>query len=231
MGSRGDCYHDALAESCSATLKKELIRGRSWPSKADCAPRLRLHRDLPRPGRSTSTPLSSARSASATAPGHASGSTATRSSAGNATGRCARRPRGRHGYRRARAGARARVRAAWASSPTTRRPLGRHIGSAPSTPSCPTRSGVGFGSLGRGPVAMAGRAAQRSLRARTLTDGSCAFELRSMPSASARASCSPRAGGLRLRLRWRLGRARRPPRAEQRARERARRAPPRWRKP
>jgi putative transposase len=35
MGSRGDCYDNAVAESFSATLKKELIHGRSWPSKAE----------------------------------------------------------------------------------------------------------------------------------------------------------------------------------------------------
>jgi putative transposase len=35
MGSRGDCYGNAVAESFFATLKKELIHGRSWPSKAE----------------------------------------------------------------------------------------------------------------------------------------------------------------------------------------------------
>jgi putative transposase len=35
MGSRGDCYDNAVAESFFATLKKELIHGRSWPSKAE----------------------------------------------------------------------------------------------------------------------------------------------------------------------------------------------------
>jgi putative transposase len=35
MGSRGDCYDNAVAESFFATLKKELVHGRSWPSKAD----------------------------------------------------------------------------------------------------------------------------------------------------------------------------------------------------
>jgi putative transposase len=35
MGSRGDCYDNAVAESFSATLKKELMNGRSWPSKAE----------------------------------------------------------------------------------------------------------------------------------------------------------------------------------------------------
>jgi putative transposase len=35
MGSRGDCYDNAVAESFSATLRKELIHGRSWPSKAE----------------------------------------------------------------------------------------------------------------------------------------------------------------------------------------------------
>lgn len=34
MGSKGDCFDNAVAESFFATLKKELIHGRSWPSKA-----------------------------------------------------------------------------------------------------------------------------------------------------------------------------------------------------
>jgi putative transposase len=35
MGSRGDCYDNAVAESFFATLKKEFIHARSWPSKAE----------------------------------------------------------------------------------------------------------------------------------------------------------------------------------------------------
>jgi putative transposase len=35
MGSRGDCFDNAVAESFFATLKKELIHGRSWPSKVE----------------------------------------------------------------------------------------------------------------------------------------------------------------------------------------------------
>jgi putative transposase len=35
MGSRGNCYDNAVAESFFATLKKELVHGRSWPSKAE----------------------------------------------------------------------------------------------------------------------------------------------------------------------------------------------------
>jgi putative transposase len=35
MGSTGDCFDNAVAESFFATLKKELIHGRSWPSKAE----------------------------------------------------------------------------------------------------------------------------------------------------------------------------------------------------
>jgi len=35
MGSTGDCYDNAVAESFFATLKKELIHRRSWPSKAE----------------------------------------------------------------------------------------------------------------------------------------------------------------------------------------------------
>jgi putative transposase len=33
MGSRGDCYDNAVAESFFATLKKELVDRRSWPQK------------------------------------------------------------------------------------------------------------------------------------------------------------------------------------------------------
>jgi hypothetical protein len=35
MGSRGDCFDNAVAESFFATLKKELVHGRCWPSKAE----------------------------------------------------------------------------------------------------------------------------------------------------------------------------------------------------
>ena len=35
MGSRGDCYDNAVAESFFATLKKELIHRRTWPTKAE----------------------------------------------------------------------------------------------------------------------------------------------------------------------------------------------------
>ena len=35
MGSRGDCFDNAVAESFFATLKKELINRRSWPSKVE----------------------------------------------------------------------------------------------------------------------------------------------------------------------------------------------------
>jgi putative transposase len=35
MGSRGDCFDNAVAESFFATLKKELIHRRSWPIKAE----------------------------------------------------------------------------------------------------------------------------------------------------------------------------------------------------
>jgi transposase InsO family protein len=34
MGSKGDCYDNAAAESFFATLKKELINRRSWPTRA-----------------------------------------------------------------------------------------------------------------------------------------------------------------------------------------------------
>ena len=35
MGSKGDCFDNAVAESFFATIKKELIHRRSWPTKAD----------------------------------------------------------------------------------------------------------------------------------------------------------------------------------------------------
>lgn len=35
MGSRGDCYDNAVAESFFATIKKELIRRQSWPTRAE----------------------------------------------------------------------------------------------------------------------------------------------------------------------------------------------------
>jgi transposase InsO family protein len=35
MGSRGDSFDYAVAESCFATLKKELVHGRAWPTKAE----------------------------------------------------------------------------------------------------------------------------------------------------------------------------------------------------
>ena len=35
MGSKGDCFDNAVAESFFATLKKELIYRRSWPTKAE----------------------------------------------------------------------------------------------------------------------------------------------------------------------------------------------------
>jgi putative transposase len=35
MGSKGDCYDNAVAESFFATLKKELIHRRSWPTRRE----------------------------------------------------------------------------------------------------------------------------------------------------------------------------------------------------
>jgi putative transposase len=35
MGSKGDCYDNAVAESFFATLKKELVHRRTWPNKAE----------------------------------------------------------------------------------------------------------------------------------------------------------------------------------------------------
>jgi integrase-like protein len=35
MGSRGDCFDNSAIESFHATLKKDLIHRRSWPTKAE----------------------------------------------------------------------------------------------------------------------------------------------------------------------------------------------------
>jgi putative transposase len=35
MGSRGDCFNNAVAESFFATLKKELVHRRSWPTRRE----------------------------------------------------------------------------------------------------------------------------------------------------------------------------------------------------
>jgi len=35
MGSRGDCWDNAVAESFFATIKKELIHRRSWPTRGE----------------------------------------------------------------------------------------------------------------------------------------------------------------------------------------------------
>ena len=35
MGSRGDCYDNAIAESFFTTLKKELVRRRTWPTRRE----------------------------------------------------------------------------------------------------------------------------------------------------------------------------------------------------
>lgn len=35
MGSRGDCFDNAVAEAFFATLKKELVRRRSWPTRRE----------------------------------------------------------------------------------------------------------------------------------------------------------------------------------------------------
>ena len=52
MGSKGDCFDNAVAESFFATLKKELVHRRSWPTRRELHQRgLRIHRGLlqPRP--------------------------------------------------------------------------------------------------------------------------------------------------------------------------------------
>ena len=37
MGSRGDCYDNAVAETFFATLKKELVHRHVWPTRQDLA--------------------------------------------------------------------------------------------------------------------------------------------------------------------------------------------------
>ncbi len=50
MGSKGDCYDNAVAESFFATLKKELVHRRSWPTRRELHVRgLRVHRGLLQP--------------------------------------------------------------------------------------------------------------------------------------------------------------------------------------
>jgi putative transposase len=47
MGSKGDCFDNAVAESFFATLKKELVHRRSWPTRRELtSERLRVHRGL-----------------------------------------------------------------------------------------------------------------------------------------------------------------------------------------
>ena len=41
MGSKGDCFDNAVAESFFATLKKELIHRQAWPAKAELRKRPR----------------------------------------------------------------------------------------------------------------------------------------------------------------------------------------------
>ena len=35
MGSKGDCYDNAVAETFFATIKKELIHRRTWPTRPE----------------------------------------------------------------------------------------------------------------------------------------------------------------------------------------------------
>ena len=56
MGSKGDCYDNAVAESFFATLKKELVHRRSWPTRRELTSRgLRVRRRLLQPTRRHST--------------------------------------------------------------------------------------------------------------------------------------------------------------------------------
>jgi transposase InsO family protein len=38
MGSKGDCYDNAVAESFFATIKKELVHRRTWPTRRAASP-------------------------------------------------------------------------------------------------------------------------------------------------------------------------------------------------
>ena len=50
MGSKGDAYDNAVAETFFATLKKELVNRRSWPSRLELpVRRVRIHRGVLRP--------------------------------------------------------------------------------------------------------------------------------------------------------------------------------------
>jgi transposase InsO family protein len=50
MGSKSDCFDNAVAESFFATLKKELIYGRSWRAKAELRTEVfEVHRSLLQP--------------------------------------------------------------------------------------------------------------------------------------------------------------------------------------
>ncbi len=54
MGSRGDAYDNAVAESFFATLKKELVHRQSWPTQARTQlRRLRVHRSVLQPPATT----------------------------------------------------------------------------------------------------------------------------------------------------------------------------------
>ena len=64
MGSRGDCYDNAVAESFFATLKKELVHRRSWPT----APRAHAPRSSSTSRRSTTASAATRRSATSRPP-------------------------------------------------------------------------------------------------------------------------------------------------------------------
>jgi len=50
MGSRGDAYDNAVAESFFATLTKKLVHRQPWPTRRELrSGRLRVHRGLPQP--------------------------------------------------------------------------------------------------------------------------------------------------------------------------------------
>jgi transposase InsO family protein len=63
MGSKGDCYDNAVCESFHATLEKELLRSRSFKTRQEAKTAIF---DWSNPSR-----RSSSSSASASAPGHA----------------------------------------------------------------------------------------------------------------------------------------------------------------
>jgi transposase InsO family protein len=93
MASIGDCFDNAMCEAFHASLKRELINRRPWPTRAEARSGLRVHRGLVRP---QPTPLharlSVARAVRANAPRPGRGRCTRLSVAGERSSASARRP-------------------------------------------------------------------------------------------------------------------------------------------